>query len=80
MTRAARAAGHGLHDAANVFRFISAGLSLGHFTKDDPGLISLTNICAKHFEDMAESAGDELLRLNQCLKDAVVFAPEGATC
>lgn len=75
---ATEAAGYGLTDAANVFRLISAGLSMGYFKSHEAGLISLAGICAQHFEAMGETAGDELLRLNQRLKDAVVFAPEDA--
>ena len=75
---ATEAACYGLHDAANVFRLISEGLSMGYFKSSEAGLISLAGICAQHFEAMGNTAGDELLRLNQCLKDAVVFAPEDA--
>lgn len=75
---ATHAAGYGLTDAANVFRLISDGLSMGYFENHEAGLISLSGICAQHFEAMGETAGDDLLRLNQRLKEAVVFAPEDA--
>lgn len=75
---ATHAAGYGLSDAANVFRLISDGLSMGYFKSHEAGLISLAGICAQHFEAMGETAGDELLRLNQRLREAVVFAPEDA--
>lgn len=75
---ATEAAGYGLTDAANVFRLISEGLSMGYFKAHEAGLISLAGICASHFERLGETAGEDLLRLQRPLKDAVVFAPEDA--
>lgn len=75
---ATEAAGYGLTDAANVFRLINDGLAMGYFKNNEAGLISLAGICAQHFEAMGETAGEELLRLNQRLREAVVFAPEDA--
>ena len=75
---ATEAAGYALNDAANVFRLISDGLSMGYFKSHEAGLISLASICASHFERMGETAGEDLLRLHHRLKEATVFAPEDA--
>ena len=61
---------YALSDAAAVFKLISEGLSSGHFTRDDAGVISLTSICADHFAALAENEGEHLLQLNRTLKDS----------
>lgn len=75
---ATQEASYGLLEAASVFRLISDGLSAGYFTNNHDGLVNLAGICAKHFERMGDTAGEELLRLNQRLKEATIFAPENA--
>jgi hypothetical protein len=61
---------YALSDAAAVFKLISEGLSTGHFARNDPGVISLTNICAGHFQALAEKEGDYLLMLQRTLHHA----------
>lgn len=64
---AADLAPYALSDAANVLQLIHEGLSLGHFDKGDPGLISLASICAQHFRRLAENEGEHLAQLAQRL-------------
>ena len=59
-----------LSDAANVFQLIHEGLSLGHFDKASPGMISLTSICAQHFRRLAENEGEHLAQLHIRLERA----------
>ena len=63
------AAGYGLSDAAAVFRFLNSGMTAGHFEASDPGVISITNICAVHFGRMADEEAETLFRLHRHLKD-----------
>lgn len=63
------AAGYGLSDAAAVFRFLNSGVTAGQFEASDPGVISITNICAVHFGRMAEEEAETLFKLHRHLKD-----------
>lgn len=63
---------YALSDAANLFQLIHEGLSLGHFDKANPGMISLTSICAQHFRRLAENEGEHLAQLHMRFED---FAP-----
>jgi hypothetical protein len=60
---------YALSDAASVFKLISEGLSTGHFARNDPGIISVTNICAAHFQALAEKEAEYLLMLHRNLQN-----------
>ena len=66
---------YALEDAASVFKLISEGLSTGHFARNDPGIISLTNICAAHFKALAEKEGECLLMLRRIMHQAEPVDP-----
>jgi hypothetical protein len=70
------AAGYGLSDAAAVFKFLNAGLAAGHFDGTDPGVISITNVCAIHFGRMAEEEAETLFKLHRHLKDSTLLTGE----
>jgi hypothetical protein len=59
---------YALSDASNVFSLIHQGLASGYFGGSDPGLISLANICAGHFNALAEEEGELLSMLQNTLK------------
>ena len=61
---------YALSDAASVFKLMSEGLSTGLFARNDPGIISMTNICAAHFQTLAEKEGEYLLQLHRTLYHA----------
>ncbi|WP_374394600.1 hypothetical protein [Tabrizicola sp.] len=66
--RATETVPYALHDAAAVFKLLSEDLSTGLFARNDPGVISLTNICAAHFKSLAENEGEHLMQLAQNLQ------------
>lgn len=68
---------YALSDASHVFQLIHAGLSLGQFDGDHPGLISVTSICAQHFRRLAENEGEHLAQLNRRLEYADPTKSEG---
>jgi hypothetical protein len=61
---------YALHDAANVFELIQRGLASGYYGRGDAGLISLANICAGHFQALAEKEGEQLQMLHRTLQQA----------
>lgn len=63
-------ASYALSDAANVFKLLSEGLSTGLFARNDAGIISLTNICAGHYQALAEKEGEFLMMLHRTLRFA----------
>jgi hypothetical protein len=71
---AADAMPYALSDAANVFRMIHEGLSLGHFDRESVGLISVANICAQHFRRLADNEGEHLAQLHMRLHDSAPVA------
>lgn len=73
---AAETVAYALSDAAAVFKLISEGFATGHFARNDPGVISLTGICAAHFAGLAEKEGEQLHRLKQVLDNAARLAAE----
>ncbi len=58
---------YGLSDAAAVFKLISDGLAGGQFDHSPAGVISLTSICAAHFQALAEKEGEHLQLLQRTL-------------
>lgn len=70
------AAGYALCDAAALFRFLNNGMTAGHFEASDPGVISITSICAAHFGRMAEEEAETLFRLHRDLKDGGLLTEE----
>jgi hypothetical protein len=59
---------YALSDAGHVFGLIHTGLACGYFSRSDAGLISLANICAAHFNALAEKEGEHLAMLQTTLK------------
>jgi len=70
------AAGYALSNAAAVFEFLNTGLAAGYFGATDPGVISITSICAAHFGRMAEEEAETLFKLHKHLKDGGLLTEE----
>ena len=75
--KAAELMPYALADAAHVFQLIHEGLSLGHFDRENAGLIAVTNICAQHFQRLAENEGEHLAQLAMRLETAEPAKAQG---
>jgi hypothetical protein len=64
---AAERVAYALSDLSNVFELISVGMSSGHYSRDDAGLISIARICAEYTRAMADHEGEHLHRLKMAL-------------
>jgi hypothetical protein len=73
---AAERVAYALSDVSNVFELISVGMSAGHYSRDDAGIISTARICSEYFRAMADHEGEHLHRLKMALDNPASPATE----